>query len=1153
MATPKVLLLPPTGQCKTLCALHILMQPKNLVHFFKCMDSSCSFTSDDDDLFLVHLSAHREQALLCVYCGLLATSGPRLIKHMVTAHGSRKAQCSLCLYRACSKTHLALHTAIAHEGSVLPWYLCKNIAPPVVQPLSLGDVSAALYRCVNGPKIARVQTCRFFCLTAKAFREHLQENHSGHKLYTCHLCKRRNKSPATLIKHYAHSHGFLRAQCLHCDFVHTSEWKVFKHVMEEHADKPFRLLLRSGRAPVAWVMLKGLSASLLSKFVVTERPNMWEALENAVQVGLTPDSSSEAGICQESGLGNGRPPSGGMSVCNSMKGLLAYPLPTDLDQHTLEECSTEGGLSNFCNKGEDLRELPSEDEILANLLCSIPEIQSLPSERMCKLHEDNSQEPESLHQGFQVSSVTHGAHTEKMQEQGRRNSFLQPHNQAIAGGMSEYNRMKGLLALPLPTESEQHDLKEHLMEGMLSGYCSTGEDLRELPSKNEMPANLQRSTPEVQSLPSEKVCKLHEVNSQELEPLHQGFHVSSVILVPRTEEVQEQGRGDSPLQPHNQPVATNAVTNVGDTTVESAMSSAGVGIISAGELAIDNSCVAPYVCVLCHKHLEKVAYFERMSVRHGKMFLCNHCATQCLAGPSSIRLSQTELRPALETLANKKFSGEAVISISDSDSSDTAVCEVISDVEEEVTATKDQRSKWSSARQTPQRDPSEKSRRNSLNAHDSSNCLPSNFGAKSSGIAPGRPPVPEIIDQRPTGQLALKYTDCCPNGSLETCPPTDIVVQRRLPDAHSAPKFERTEGLSGPLCIRRRKREHQLAASAITDQKPVVWLALKNTNCCSKGSLQACPPTDRVVQRRLLCAHSALKFERTGLSGPLCIKRRKRKHQLAAPTTTDQKPVVQLNLKNTNCCPKGSLQTCPPSERVVQRGPPNAHSALEFERSEDLPVPLCIRRRQRKHQLAAPEMIDQKPVVQLALKNTDCCPKGSFQTCPPTDGEVQRRLPNAHSAPEFERTEDLQRRLCIQRRKRKHQLAPKTLASNQRCVARKSLSGNGHFVRPWKPCSKRSSCETAITIGDPEDNTVAALREVLVLDSDPEDEVTATTCNGFSYYGLKSRPLNNSKLLVCDSNLRIPYVAFVSARKFQPRLVVPKFGIADFIGQHPCE
>ncbi|EEC02429.1 conserved hypothetical protein [Ixodes scapularis] len=143
MATPKVLLLPPTGQYKTLCALHILMQPKNLVHFFKCMDSSCSFTSDDDDLFLVHLSAHREQALLCVYCGLVATSGPRLIKHMVTAHGSRKAQCSLCLYRACSETHLALHTAIAHEGSVLPWYLCKNIAPPVVQPLSLGDYLGA--------------------------------------------------------------------------------------------------------------------------------------------------------------------------------------------------------------------------------------------------------------------------------------------------------------------------------------------------------------------------------------------------------------------------------------------------------------------------------------------------------------------------------------------------------------------------------------------------------------------------------------------------------------------------------------------------------------------------------------------------------------------------------------------------------------------------------------------------------------------------------------------------------------------------------------------------------------------------------------------------------------------------------------------------
>ncbi|CAN7986834.1 unnamed protein product [Ixodes hexagonus] len=417
MATAEPCQLPAVGLCKAPAALRRLMEPKNLAHFFKCMDSGCSFSSDDDDLFLVHLSAHRDQAPLCVYCGHLATSAARLVKHMVTAHSLRKAQCSLCLYRARTKMHLIVHAAVAHEGTVMSWYSCRDITPPVEKPISPGDVTdlwSARRRCkarslmssldivqslktkqlmldllatsrlpktlaafssqlepakvihffkcmetscdystddddlflvhlaahqerpfsccycgkltssearlikhlvaahgscsfqcplcfyrayskthviihtlvVHRSKLVRWYSCKarapiavapnphvapdskfyvcgedcsFSCLSPKVFVSHLTEKHSSCQWYACHVCLKKAESPTGLIQHYADVHSFHFVQCFHCSFGRETEWDVLTHVAEGHANKPFKVLLRSGEAAEVFRRIKGLS------------------------------------------------------------------------------------------------------------------------------------------------------------------------------------------------------------------------------------------------------------------------------------------------------------------------------------------------------------------------------------------------------------------------------------------------------------------------------------------------------------------------------------------------------------------------------------------------------------------------------------------------------------------------------------------------------------------------------------------------------------------------------------------------------------------------------------------------------------------------------------------------------------------------------
>ncbi|XP_040070731.1 zinc finger protein Xfin [Ixodes scapularis] len=236
---------------KTLAAFSRQLEPVKIIHFFKCMESLCDYSTDDSDLFWAHLAVHPERTFSCSYCSKLIVSESSLVKHMVTVHGSCDFQCPLCFYRSCSKMHVIVHTLVVHRSRLVRWYLCKAVAPSAVEPISQVDLTTKFYRCVEG--------CSFHCLSPEVFVKHLSEKHSCYQQYTCHLCLGMVKSPNSLVQHYAAVHSFHFVQCLHCNFGRETAWDVLVHVAEEHADKPFKVLLRSSEAVEVFKRVQGLS------------------------------------------------------------------------------------------------------------------------------------------------------------------------------------------------------------------------------------------------------------------------------------------------------------------------------------------------------------------------------------------------------------------------------------------------------------------------------------------------------------------------------------------------------------------------------------------------------------------------------------------------------------------------------------------------------------------------------------------------------------------------------------------------------------------------------------------------------------------------------------------------------------------------------
>lgn len=234
---------------KTLSTFASQLEPQNIVRFFKCMESSCDFCTDDEGSFLHHLATHQDPMVQCTYCNV-ATGDADLVRHMVSTHGSSSFQCALCFYRSRTITHIRVHGLVVHKSKTTFWYACPARLPDNPQLVCASKSHIQCYACTGG--------CKFTTLCMERFLKHLLKDHVGRQPLLCHICSVIIDMPGALIRHYLQVHGLYAVHCLYCPFGSQNDWEVVVHVARCHPDNPFKIFCRSERMPQSFRALKDL-------------------------------------------------------------------------------------------------------------------------------------------------------------------------------------------------------------------------------------------------------------------------------------------------------------------------------------------------------------------------------------------------------------------------------------------------------------------------------------------------------------------------------------------------------------------------------------------------------------------------------------------------------------------------------------------------------------------------------------------------------------------------------------------------------------------------------------------------------------------------------------------------------------------------------
>lgn len=234
---------------KTLSAFASQLEPHSIVRFFKCMESSCDFCTDEEGSFLHHLATHQDPIVQCTYCNV-ATGDADLVRHMVSTHGSSSLQCALCFYRSRTVTHMRVHGLIVHKSKTFFWYACQARRPDEPRLVCASKSHIECYACTGD--------CTFKTLCMERFLKHLLKDHAGHQKLVCHICSETIDMPGALIGHYLHVHGLYAVHCLYCPFGSQNDWEVVVHVARCHPDNPFKIFCRSERMPQSFKALKDL-------------------------------------------------------------------------------------------------------------------------------------------------------------------------------------------------------------------------------------------------------------------------------------------------------------------------------------------------------------------------------------------------------------------------------------------------------------------------------------------------------------------------------------------------------------------------------------------------------------------------------------------------------------------------------------------------------------------------------------------------------------------------------------------------------------------------------------------------------------------------------------------------------------------------------
>ncbi|XP_011707747.1 PREDICTED: uncharacterized protein LOC105462666 isoform X3 [Wasmannia auropunctata] len=208
----------------------MLTEPK-LIHFYKCMDRNCSFTTDSIFDFSQHYLLHEANKTdscdydKCAYCYVSLKNWYKMKTHLWAKHSHCRYQCGYCFYRAIIPYYVQQHQIMCHPGSMFYYLLGK-------EQNSVQKNENVLRQNFIRPFICKYPDCDKVYFIRETFITHLKGKHPS-CTYKCHLCNALHTTIEQLVFHY-NKHGYSKFQCLYCLHGSETQNEMHQHLSAYH-------------------------------------------------------------------------------------------------------------------------------------------------------------------------------------------------------------------------------------------------------------------------------------------------------------------------------------------------------------------------------------------------------------------------------------------------------------------------------------------------------------------------------------------------------------------------------------------------------------------------------------------------------------------------------------------------------------------------------------------------------------------------------------------------------------------------------------------------------------------------------------------------------------------------------------------------------
>ncbi|CRK89763.1 CLUMA_CG003421, isoform A [Clunio marinus] len=223
-----------------------------LAAFYKCMGTTCTFYTCDQNIFRDHLLKHwmvqKEDSknwLICSYCNYRGNIISDFIRHLNANHGWDRFQCTYCFFRACnSSSVLYYHQKMHHFKLERKVIECE----PRYSRDASQEVAEIMKNIATYVSLLTCSMCPASFYTFDLYERHLI-SHNDKMATKCKKCCRVLLA-ASFQQHLLKCQGIGLYQCVYCWYGTNLSKDILNHVISCHSNRSSyyceRMLLSDG-------------------------------------------------------------------------------------------------------------------------------------------------------------------------------------------------------------------------------------------------------------------------------------------------------------------------------------------------------------------------------------------------------------------------------------------------------------------------------------------------------------------------------------------------------------------------------------------------------------------------------------------------------------------------------------------------------------------------------------------------------------------------------------------------------------------------------------------------------------------------------------------------------------------------------------------